>query len=188
MWSNLFTLVGLLPLLVCSLATTDSIRDGDQACSGYSPSHNIDKNVVNSTAFGLLWTNTYGKLEKWYGRPLVYTSPAINGGLQIVFLASSQNIIRTVDAKTGKAILTRQLLSPFLQSDIGCTDIPNYIGIIGTPVIDPASDTVYFFAKGYKGGAAGGGVANGVYQWVITVQVDMFPANCDNSGFMQSAC
>ena len=169
MWSNLFTLVGLLPLLVCSLATTDSIRDGDQACSGYSPSHNIDKNVVNSTAFGLLWTNTYGKLEKWYGRPLVYTSPAINGGLQIVFLASSQNIIRTVDAKTGKAILTRQLLSPFLQSDIGCTDIPNYIGIIGTPVIDPASDTVYFFAKGYKGGAAGGGVANGVYQWVITV-------------------
>ena len=167
MWSKLVTLIAILPVLAYSLGSTDSIRDGDQACSGYLPSHNIDMTVVNSTAFGLLWTNTYGKLEKWYGRPLVYTSSAINGGQQIVFLASSQNIIRTVDAKTGKAILTRQLLSPFLQSDIGCTDIPNYIGIIGTPVIDPATDTAYFFAKGYKGGAAGGGVANGVYQYGV---------------------
>jgi hypothetical protein len=70
--------------------------------------------------------------------PLVYTPLA--GGPQLLILASSQNWIRTLDAKTGDAISSRQEHTPFLQSDVGCTDIPNYIGIIGTPVIDPTSD------------------------------------------------
>jgi hypothetical protein len=67
----------------------------------------------------------------------------------LVFLASSQNWIRTLDAVTGAIINSRQVSTPFLQSDIGCTDIPNTIGITGTPVIDPGTDTVYFFAKTY---------------------------------------
>jgi iron transport multicopper oxidase len=71
------------------------------------------------------------------------------------------NIIRTVDAATGALIKSRTIQPPFLQSDIGCTDIPNYIGIIGTPIIDPNSETVYFFSKGYEGGASGGGVLLG---------------------------
>jgi len=37
-------------------------------------------------------------------------------------------------------------------------------GIAGTPVIDPGTNTVYFFAKGYQGGAASGGVAKGIYK------------------------
>lgn len=78
-----------------------------------------------------------------------------------MFLASAQNIIRTVDAVTGTQINQRTVQPPFLQSDIGCTDIPGTIGIIGTPIIDPATETVYFFSKGYEGGAAGGGVALG---------------------------
>ena len=64
-------------------------------------------------------------------------------------MASSQNWIRTLNAKTGDLINSRQVKTPFLQSDIGCTDIPNTIGITGTPVIDPATDAVYFFAKTY---------------------------------------
>ena len=160
----LTALLGFLPLLVGAQAPTDTIRDADQGCSGYLPNHNMDPSVVNSTAFGVLWTKAYDPKEKWYGRPLVYTSPNINGGKQILFLASSKNGIRTLDAKTGTDLVNRVVMPPFLQSDIGCTDIPNFIGIIGTPVIDPASDTVYFFAKGYKGNAAGGGVANGIYQ------------------------
>lgn len=30
--------------------------------------------------------------------------------------------------------------------------MPNFIGIAGTPIIDPATDIMYFFSKGYKGG------------------------------------
>jgi len=39
--------------------------------------------------------------------------------------------------------------------------VPDFIGIIGTPIIDPATNTAYFFSKGYKNGAASGGVAKG---------------------------
>lgn len=86
------------------------------------------------------------------------------GQKQLVFTASSQNWIRTVDAVTGALIKARQVQPPFLQSDIGCTDIPDTIGITGTPVIDPSTDTAYFFAKGYQGGASSGGVAKGIYK------------------------
>jgi iron transport multicopper oxidase len=83
-------------------------------------------------------------------------------GKQLAFLASAMNIIRTVDAGTGAAIKTRIIQPPFLQSDIGCTDIPNYIGIIGTPIIDPVNEIVYFFSKGYEGQASSGGVLAGM--------------------------
>ncbi len=114
--------------------------------------------TVGSPIFGILWKNTYNNNEKFYAKPLVYTP---SGGSQLVFLGSAMNIIRTVDAVTGAAINSRTLQPPFLQSDIGCTDIPNYIGIIGTPIIDSNTDTVYLFSKGYAGGAASGGVALG---------------------------
>lgn len=81
-------------------------------------------------------------------------------------MASSQNYIYTRNAKTGEAINERQVHTPFLQSDIGCTDIPNYIGIIGTPTIDPATDAVYFFSKTYIPNyryAGNTGTYNGVY-------------------------
>jgi iron transport multicopper oxidase len=79
------------------------------------------------------------------------------------------NNIRTVDAVTGALISQRQVQPPFLQSDIGCTDIPNFIGIIGTPIIDPSTDTVFFFSKGYEGKASGGGVALGSCDTTIYV-------------------
>ena len=80
-----------------------------------------------SAIFGILWKNAYGAKEKWYAKPLVYTPP---GQSQLVFLASSMNIIRTVDAVNGTLLNSRTVQPPFLQSDIGCTDIPDYIGII----------------------------------------------------------
>ena len=101
---------------------------------------------------------------QFYAKPLVYTP--IAGGKQLVFLASSQNWIRTLDAKTGDLINSRQVHSPFLQSDMPCTDIPDTIGIIGTPVIDTSSDIVYFFSKTYIPNyryAGNNGVFNGVY-------------------------
>jgi len=110
---------------------------------------------------------------------LVYTPSA--GGPQLLFLASSQNWIRTLDAKTGALINSRQVNPPFLQSDIGCTDIPGTIGIIGTPVIDPSSDTAYFFAKTYIPNyryAGNTGTFNGVYYFHgvnVNTLADVFP-------------
>ncbi len=83
--------------------------------------------TVGSSIFGILWKNTYGAKEKWYAKPLVYTP---TGSSQVVFLASSMNVIRVVDAVNGTLLNSRTVQPPFLQSDIGCTDIPDYIGII----------------------------------------------------------
>lgn len=163
-WPQYFLLLAFVPALVLSLAATDEIQDADPPQSGYLDNHNMHPATVGSNIFGFLWKNAYGAKEKWYAKPLVYT-PTEGNQTQLVFLASSMNIIRTVDAVTGATINTRQVQPPFLQSDIGCTDIPDYIGITGTQIIDPNTDTVYFFSKGYKGGASFGGVANGIYQF-----------------------
>ena len=118
---------------------------------------------------------------------MTYTPLA--GGPQLLFLASSQNWIRTLNAKTGVIINSRQVATPFLQSDIGCTDIPSTIGIIGTPVIDPATDIVYFFAKTYipnfrYQGATG--TYNGVYYFHAVnintlAEVDGYPILIDGA-------
>ncbi|TKA41870.1 hypothetical protein B0A49_13446, partial [Cryomyces minteri] len=86
-------------------------------------------------------------------------------------------------------LLTRQVQTPFLQSDIGCTDIPNTIGIIGTPVIDPNTDIAYFYAKTYIPNfrtAGNTGTFNGVYYFyavdVKTLQdVPGYPVLVDGS-------
>lgn len=114
--------------------------------------------TVGSAIFGRLWKNQYGAKEVWYAKSLVYTP---RGGKQLLFTASNMNNIRTVDAVTGAAVNSRLVQPPFLQSDIGCGDIPSFIGITGTPVLDPSTETAYFFSKGYKGGAESGGLVNG---------------------------
>ena len=84
-----------------------------------------------------------------------------------MFLASNQNWIRTLDAKTGDILNTRQVHPPFQVPDLGgCGDIPNTVGITGTPIIDPSTDIAYFFSKTYIPNyrvAGNTGLANGVY-------------------------
>ncbi|KAK5122072.1 hypothetical protein LTR85_004318 [Meristemomyces frigidus] len=132
--------------LVYGVADTDEYRDADNRQASYFDSQNIDPAVVDSSQFGLLWKVPFNNREKFYAKPLLFTP---NGGKQLVFLASSQNYIRTLDA-----------------SDIPCTDILDTIGIIGTPVIDTATERAYFYAKTYIPNyrAQGNtGVYNGVY-------------------------
>lgn len=123
----------LLPLVLCfllrfvvSLDPSDTWRDADIEQSSYvGGNHNMDPAIVDSSQFGLLWKVATNNQEQFYAKPLVYTP---SGSTQVVFMASNQNIIRTLDAKTGAILQTRQLHTPFLQSDIGCTDIPYTIG------------------------------------------------------------
>ena len=112
-----------------SLDATDTWRDADIQQSSYiGGNNNMDPSVVGSSQFGVLWKIATNENELFYAKPLIYTP---TGGTQLLFMASSQNIIRTFDAKTGVLINSRQLHTPFLQSDIGCTDMPNTIGYGG---------------------------------------------------------
>ncbi len=48
---------------VFGLGDTDSISDADPAQSGYLPNHNMDPAVVNSSAFRILWQNSFNANE-----------------------------------------------------------------------------------------------------------------------------
>jgi hypothetical protein len=121
----------------------------DPSQSGYLPNHNMSPAVASSLA--LNWKKAFNANEGFYAKPLVWTPPGASG--EQVIVVSSQNNIRILDGLTGTLINSRTLDPPFQSVDTGgCGDIPNTVGITGTPIIDPASDIMYLFSKGYKGG------------------------------------
>ncbi|KAH7330380.1 hypothetical protein BKA65DRAFT_565638 [Rhexocercosporidium sp. MPI-PUGE-AT-0058] len=153
---------------VRAVAPTDSLMDADPAQSGYLPNHNMDPSIISSGAFGRIWTYTTpaGASEQFYAKPLVFTPSST--GRQIVLSFSEQNKIYALDAVNGTLLATRDLglegEGPFAVSDLGqCNDISGTIGVTGTPVIDPATDTVYFWAKSYLSTAKG--FQNGAYRF-----------------------
>jgi hypothetical protein len=51
-----------------------------------------------------------------------------------------------------------------------CGDIPNTIGITGTPYIDGSTNIMYFFSKGYKNGApTGSGTLKGTPRRLLPI-------------------
>jgi hypothetical protein len=130
------------------------------------------KAILSGGAFGQIWayspTATYnGQTEQFYAKPLVYTPDRL--GRQIVVVFSEQNRIYSLDAINGTLIASRNLADdgeiPFAVSDLdSCNDISGTIGITGTPIIDPLTDIIYFWAKSYnKPGASGW--RNGTYRF-----------------------
>ncbi|KAG4438082.1 hypothetical protein IFR05_006448 [Cadophora sp. M221] len=130
--------------------------------------------VASSLAMG--WKLTFNLNEVFYAKPLVYTPPGAPN--EYVITVSNQNIVRVHDGLTGTLVKTRTLDPPFASSDSNCGDMPNTIGIAGTPVIDTATDIMYFFSKGYKNAGPQGPI-NGVYK-MYAVKI---PTLADVAGF-----
>ena len=154
---------------VAAQASTDTITwGGDNSRAGYQNNHNMDPAVVGSSQFGRLWRtklpgNYNNAAEQIFSQPLVYT---LADEVQYVFLATTQNNIYKINAKTGAIVQQRSLHVPFLTSDLdGCGDITPLIGITATGVIDPSTGTWYLTAKTYLDQNPGGarGRLNGRY-------------------------
>lgn len=94
--------------------------------------HNMDPAVIGSDQFGQLFKtilpgNYGGNLEQIYSQPLVYT---LDDGIQYVFIATTQNNVYKINAKTGVIVAQRSLHIPFLTSDLaGCVDINPLVGV-----------------------------------------------------------
>jgi outer membrane protein assembly factor BamB len=83
--------------------------------------HNLDPNVVAGPNFGQIFEtllpgnfNNMGP-EQIYSQPLVYTGI---DGTQHVYVATTQNNIYKLDAKTGAIVASRNLHVPFLQTEL----------------------------------------------------------------------
>lgn len=57
-----------------------------------------------------------------------------------MYIATTQNNVYKMNAKTGAVVAFRNLHRPFLVSDLdGCTDINPLVGVTATGVIDPST-------------------------------------------------
>lgn len=120
----------------------------------------MDPAIVGSSDFNQIFKtalpgNYIGSPEQVFSQPLVYTP---SDGNQYVYIATTQNNVYKLDAKTGTILLSRSLAIPFLTADLdGCVDINPTIGITSTGVIDPDTDTLYLTVKTYANQAGGNG-------------------------------
>lgn len=135
-----FIVIFALPLLrVHAFGDTDSITwGGDYSRTGYQKyvwqqntllafthkaysNHNLDPNTVRSTGFGQIFKTTLPgnfnglAAEQIFASPLVYTE---DDGIQYLYVATTQNNLYKIDAKTGVIVASRNLHVPFLQADL----------------------------------------------------------------------
>jgi hypothetical protein len=153
-WSAIFLVLAIAGGLADGLASTDTITwGGDNSRTGYQTGHNLDPATVASSQFGQIFQtilpgNYLGRPEVIFSQPLVYTPS--NDTSQYVYWLTTQNNVYKTDAATGKILLSRSVHIPFQQADLdGCPDLAPYVGITGTGVIDPDTDTLYFASKTY---------------------------------------
>jgi len=170
-------LIILLPLLVMfSDCKKEITNNSDGLTTTWSPSvltqHNdntraglnnhekvLTTSNVNTKQFGRLFTLSVD--DEVYSQPLVYSNLSIgNGKNNVVFIATVNNTVYAFDGNNGslywKKNYTVLNMRPPNTGDMtgGCnpyTDFTNNIGIVGTPVIDSLSQTIFFVARSTDG-------------------------------------
>ncbi len=83
-----------------------------------------------------------------YAQPLFWHT---KGGRAELIVATENNTVYALNPGTGATLWQQALPAAAPLNELGCGDI-NPEGITGTPVIDPATDTLYVDALTYTGG------------------------------------
>lgn len=120
----------------------------------------LNTSNVNTSTFGKLFTLAVD--DQVYAQPLVVGNlPVGSGSHNVVFIATVNNTVYAYDGDSGslywKQNYTASGMRPPNSNDMSSswctpyTDIANNIGIIGTPVIDSAAQTIYFVARSTDG-------------------------------------
>jgi len=123
----------LAALLCCVSAASAAIPAWttyrhDSARSGIDPDSTSPLPPVKT------WQSTAldGKI---YGEPLVYGSR--------VYVATENDTVYSLDAATGQIMWEQHLGTAVASSQLPCGNISPVVGITSTPVIDPATKTIY---------------------------------------------
>jgi hypothetical protein len=112
---------------------------------------------VNSTQFGKLYSVPVDGAV--YAQPLYLWAVNIAGGTHnVLYVVTEHDSVYAIDADTGTVYLQVSLIpsggsTVSSSGDLGCSDLIPEIGISGTPVIDPATGTLYVVAKSKVNGS-----------------------------------
>ena len=104
---------------------------------------------VNANTFGLKWTTP---VDAWVNaQPLYMSALSINGvPHNVVFIVTANDSVYALDGDTGAQLWHVSLIpsgaTAVSGSTVGFTSAP-LIGILGTPVIDPATNTMYVVSE-----------------------------------------
>jgi hypothetical protein len=137
---------------------------------------------VNVNQFGLLFK--FAVDNQVYAQPLVVSNVSIGGGTHnVVYVGTTSNGVYALDADTGTQYWHVNLGTPISNANYGsgCVDINGNAGIVGTPVIDPSSGTLYVVNSLNNGGA----FSFMLHALDITTGVDKAgsPVQITNAGF-----
>lgn len=134
-----------------STALADGITNsGDDMRTGWYPQAEIAPAVVKGGTFGPLWSAPVS--GQVYAQPLVASTTSSGETTETVIVATETNHVYGFDPNgTG----TKQRWDDSFDShgaawnpaDVGCADISPSIGTPATPVVDPATNTVYVAHK-----------------------------------------
>ena len=122
-------------------------RSADDARTGANLHETIlTPSNVNPNSFGKLFTiPTDGQI---YAQPLYMSKLKIAGGTHnVVFIASMLNTVYALDADTGATLWSKNFGTPITPREVETDQNITWnggIGILGTPVIDPSTNYMYF--------------------------------------------
>ncbi len=117
----------------------------DEARTGWYPNQpELSPATVSGSTFGRLFKTplALGTGDQVFAQPLVIDDN--------VLVVTSANNAYVLDAETGAIKASRAFGAAFSGADAQCGDLTPTIGVTGTPVIDVASRTAYFFSKTYR--------------------------------------
>ena len=114
---------------------------------------NLQETVLNTANVNV---NTFGKLftmavdGSTYAQPLYMPGLTVNGAIHnVLYVATMENSLYAFDADNGATLWKKNYGTPIPPGDVQCCcqDISGNIGIVSTPVIDTATNTLYLLHR-----------------------------------------
>jgi outer membrane protein assembly factor BamB len=111
-----------------------TVYHGDRAGTGVAPG------ITSVNTSSAAWTSPAldGQI---YGEPLVFSGR--------VFVATENDVVYALSAADGAVLWSTRVANPVPSHYLPCGDIDPYLGITGTPVIDPSRKELFVVADEY---------------------------------------